>query len=275
MRRNHKKGFVALDGIITGAIALTLLAAFMPNLRTTIGLFGTRTDENIKSYEHKTGELVATNPSGASGLNPSNYVIDNTILADKVVLTQDLYFNDPYPKVNTDEMIVLTVLSNPSNITNNKVDWSILAGSQLAYIIKSVDTRSVEITGVSPGRIVLQAKTQDTSGRIAYAYVDVIRQPSSISLDQTKVNLKVSDPSNNSKTITATVLPADTTENYVVWSYENPTGSECTSFTTNGHSITVTAKKPEGISCNNVVAKFKATTSDPNIYTILEVVVNE
>ena len=208
-------------------------------------------------------------------VNPGDFVVDDELMVDKVIVTRKLYFADPYPQVNTDEMITLTVIAEPDDISYQGIAWNILSGGSHAYIIKSRDSKSVEITGVTPGRIVLQASAKDASGKVAYAYVDVIRQPQSIYLDQTKINLKVSDPANKTKTVTATVLPADTTNNYVVWSYENPTGSECTSFTTNGHNITITAKKPEGISCNNVTVKIKATTEDPNIYTVLEVVVNE
>lgn len=271
----NKRGFIAFDAMILGAIILMLLAAFMPKIRLAIGEYATRTGNQVLMHEDKTGSHFASNPGGTVGINPDNYIVDNTLMVDKVVVTQKLWFADPYPKVNTDEMITLTVLAEPADITEKGIEWSILSGGEHAYIIKSRDSKSVEITGTSPGRIVLQARAKDTSGKVAYAYVDVIRQPQSIYLDQTKINLKVSDAANKTKTVTATVLPADTTDNYVVWSYENPTGSECTSFTTNGHNITITAKKPEGISCNNVTVKIKATTSDPNIYTVLEVVVNE
>lgn len=252
-----------------------MLTFLIPKIKEAVTGYANRTSDRVTLYEQGTGSHFANNPSGSTGLNPGDHNFDEGFLGDKIVTTQKIYFENPYPVVNTDDMITLTALTYPDNITDNTLSWKILSGNDLAYIIRSLDTKSVEITGISPGRIILQAQANDASGKVAYAYIDVVRQPQSITLDQNKINLSVSNLAENTKTVTATVLPDDTTNNYVVWSYADPTGSECTSFITNGHSITISAKKPEGISCNNVTVKIKAETSIPNIYTILEVVVTD
>lgn len=270
-----KKGFIAFDAVILGMIICIMLSFFIPKVKNAVTKYANRTSDRVTLYEQGTGSHFATNPSGSTGLNPDDYIVDGDILGDKIVTTQKIYFENPYPSVNTDEMITLTATTYPDDITDNTLTWKILSGNDLAYIIRSLDTKSVEITGIAPGRIILQAQANDASGKVAYAYIDVVRQPQSVTLDQNKINLSVSDLSENTKTVTATVLPDDTTNNYVAWSYADSTGSECTSFTTNGHSITVSAKKPKGISCNNVTVKIKAETSTPSIYTILEVVVTD
>ena len=179
----NRKGFISFDAVILGAIVLILLAGFMPRIRLAIGQYGTRTGNQILMYETGTGSHLAANPGGTTGVNPGDFVVDDELMVDKVIVTRKLYFADPYPQVNTDEMITLTVIAEPDDISYQGIAWNILSGGSHAYIIKSRDSKSVEITGVTPGRIVLQASAKDASGKVAYAYVDVIRQPQSIYLD--------------------------------------------------------------------------------------------
>lgn len=101
----------------------------------------------------------------------------------------------------------LTVAYSPENASIKAVTWQ--SGNEK---VATVDDSGV-VTGVSKGTATIKATAADGSKRTATFQVTVQQQPEAITLKETGVVVNVG----SYKTLTATVLPANTNDKTVTW----------------------------------------------------------
>ena len=101
----------------------------------------------------------------------------------------------------------LTVTCTPENASIKAVTWQ--SGNEK---VATVDENGV-VTGVSKGTATIKATAADGSKRTATFQVTVQQQPEAITLKETGVVVNVG----SYKTLTATVLPANTNDKTVTW----------------------------------------------------------
>ena len=294
----NKNGSIALNAIVVLLIICLFLVVMIPNLNKTVGNVITGSTEDTMAIDglHSGHQLLGDveKPIGSVPIDPGNY--DSDAIKDQTTVTNKLYFDDDHPFVYVDEVLTLDVKRDPVTVSHDKINWRILqnkneSGQQLGYIIQSADTQSVEITGVEPGRIIIEATSDDSSKVSTYAFIDVYQLPESISLSQNVVELSIG--SRELKEIIATVNPDDTSDKAVIWEYgtggEVSSGSECLSITsqgTNGSKLRVQAvPATDGIESScigkniTLIARSKADTPDDrsveNIYAYLTVKIKE
>ncbi|MGN0746387.1 MAG: Ig-like domain-containing protein [Aristaeellaceae bacterium] len=104
--------------------------------------------------------------------------------------------------------LALSVGYSPENASIKQVTWS--SGNEKAA---TVDDNGV-VTGVGKGTATIKATAADGSKRTATFQVTVQQQPESITLKDTSVVVNVG----SYKTLSATVLPANTNDKSVTWS---------------------------------------------------------
>ena len=261
--KNKRSAYISFEYVIMGAIVCIGLTLIIPMVKNHVKDVTDEAVSNLITYE-KTGgsHILAVRPNDANAqeVNPwdPSYNPSNPTEGNSTTLTSKLYFDDAYPSVNTDDLIVLTVKSDPETVTFPSIKWTVLSGGENAVIMTSVDTKSIEVTGSKPGKVVVQAKSQDGTEKVTYAYITVIRPASDISVDKNSVEISPNGYNGlpTSEQITAIVSPADVSDGHVEWGFVNSNGSECVDISTNNNVLTVTAKKPAGISCNKTVTLY-------------------
>ncbi|MBQ1342433.1 MAG: Ig-like domain-containing protein, partial [Erysipelotrichaceae bacterium] len=140
-----------------------------------------------------------------------------------------LTLNKTELELHTNETATLTAKILPSDATIDVVEWSSTDSS-----IVSVDDDG-NVTALSAGTAYIEAATIDGSELVARCKVTVLDiKATSISLNETKLELYVNDTAN----LTATVLPTNTTVKTVEW---RSTSSSVASIDNAGK---VTALKP-------------------------------
>ena len=149
--------------------------------------------------------------------------------------------------------LVATVM--PDNATNKTVTWSVKEGTDYVMVVDGV------VTALKAGNAVITAKTiNNLTASCSVSVTAAAVFPTSISLDKTSLNLVVGGNS----TLTATVLPNNTTDKTVTWSVTE--GEECVSV--NGGVVTA-------IKAGNAVVTAKTVndlTATCSITVISEVV---
>ena len=153
--------------------------------------------------------------------------------------------------VNKTETIKATI--EPSDASNKKVIWTSSNTS-----IASVSSTG-KITAIKSGQAIITAETEDGNfkSNIVVNVVVPVVAVTSVTLDKTELVLNDKD----TETLNATILPANATNQGVVWTSDN------TSVVTVSEGV-VTAKKPG-------TANITVTTNDGNKVSICKVVVNE
>lgn len=270
---NKKKGFVAFHAMLIVAISLMFIAfAVYPAFKNKMGGITDKVNDNVLTVEKGNGSQVVDGNNLHANFVDSSVGVENDPSDFETVITSTrVYFENPKPTISTDEVFILRAIVEPENVSDNSVTWTILKGQDLAAVIRGSDSRNLEITGREPGMLVVQARTNDASQRIAYAYINIIQRPTSMSLDRSSITVHTSDAPSTWTTVTASVMPADTTDKSILWKFVDSNGAECINIQTNGASINIQGKTVAGVECNGRTVKMQAVSSDPTVYQELTI----
>ena len=159
--------------------------------------------------------------------------------------------------VETDSFQLIATVK-PDNATNQDVAWS-SAQPQIASV-----SDSGLVTGVSTGSTVITARVGDKSAVCTVTVTNLVIPPTSISLDQTEVEIAVG----KAFTLTATVLPENTTNSMVSWSSSNK------SVATVDQSGKVTAIKAGNVTITAKVGTLTATCAVTVITPVSSITLN-
>lgn len=162
--------------------------------------------------------------------------------------------------VTVNKTVQMTVEVSPSDATNRDVKWSVTDGSGKATI-----DRSGVLTGVSGGKVTVKATSKDDSTVSATKEVTVSATDVKVPISQISVssNSGASVITTNGGTLQmkASVSPADSSSQEVVWSVENRTGSAnidtnglVTAISNGTVTVKATAKDGSGVVGSTTIA---------------------
>ena len=246
--------------MIVAALVCIFVAAMFPWFRKDIGEYSDILKSKIEEREQIIGQhVLLSNPTTTNSVKTDDWVIggDNSELISSSIQVQNITFDDGDDyEIRVGDIVYVDAIIFPSNASKKELVWKVISGGEYIIPVK-IDSSTIQITGASPGRAVIEANATDGSGTKRYAYINVIQPVNKLTLDKTSVSLSAG--SSESTTITATIHPASASEQRVNWSFGNGgIGSECVKMETHGKSITLTALR----NCNGQTAKIVATSLD-------------
>ncbi|MBR4749914.1 MAG: Ig domain-containing protein [Abditibacteriota bacterium] len=152
--------------------------------------------------------------------------------------------NKTVASVAKGKTFTLKAVITPTDATDQRVTWSSYDTS-----IATVDSDG-KVKGIAPGTTTIKVKTKD-GGFTAKCKVTVVIPVTGISLNINSVTLKAG----KTKTLTATVKPANATVTKVIWTSSNPTVATVNS----SGKITAVKKGKATITATTKDGGFKAT----------------
>lgn len=161
---------------------------------------------SIRGLRPGTTKVTVDAPGAAAG-TPRLYIINVNIaprLVEQIVMGASMTMTE-----GTSRKLIVRVL--PTNATDQSLTW---ASSDESIVSVSDEG---ELTAIKPGRAVVTVRAADGSGVEATCRVTVVERViavESITLDAASVTLTEGD----SRSLTATVSPADATDTSVTWS---------------------------------------------------------
>jgi uncharacterized protein YjdB len=263
---------VEVTGITLSETSLSLYPAGTANLTATVAP-ANATDKSITwssnaeaiATVNNDGEVTAVAVGAATITATSN--ADATKKATCVVTVSPVAvtgvsLNKATTTLETGNTETLTATVAPTNATDKTVTWSSNADG-----IASVDQTGEE-TAVATGAATITATSNADATKKATCVVTVVSSivnVTDVSLDATTADLKPGD----TKTLTATVVPANATDKTVTWS-SNATGiasvdqtGEVTAVATGVANITVTSNAD-----NTKTATCAVTVTAPSVTSI-------
>lgn len=273
MDKRKKKGFLGVEMSVLLVIALSFAGLLLFNYRHEIGSIMNDIGSEILSKEDVSGKQVINNPTNVTGVNNSGVVTFSPDFNNQTVIINKLYFensencklaiNNAYRcTLEVGETIYVNPKYAPTNATKNSLQWKQLNGKDIAAMVQSFDTQSMEVYGKKAGSTSVQAKTIDGSTLAVTAFIDVIQRATQVTLSQTAGTLSLANPS-NTIVLNATVLPEDTTNKQVTWGFvKGDTGpQECVMLSSEGQQLTISLRSTCTLATVGTV-KITATTEN-------------
>ena len=150
-------------------------------------------------------ELRATANDG------SNVMGDLTIEIIQVVQSISIATPNAETSINVGESIQIAAAILPADASDNTVTWSVVSGSNYATL-----SDAGLLTGTASGTVELRATANDGSNVMGDLSIEIIQVVQSISI--ATPNAETSINVGESIQIAAAILPADASDNSVVWS---------------------------------------------------------
>lgn len=234
--------------------AITLLASFTPEDAFYKELKWESNNESIAKV-NQFGEVSAVSP-GIADITVSSVKNPEA----KAICTVSVYEHTTGVNISDDNIVVcinetkqLTANTLPLGTTDNEVTWA-SSDEEIA----TVDVNG-KVTGVKPGSCIIKATTVD-GGFEAQCNVTVVQLAETITLNKESTSLIVG----KTETLTANILPDNTTDKTILWSSSN---INVATVDANGM---ITAKKAgectitaTSLSNPNVTATCKVTVIQP------------
>ena len=202
---------------------------------TIISLYVNGKIENEYKVIVKTNDVISPTPTENSPqitpknnqVTPSPNVEDKStptpVVTDKnqIIEAQSISIKPSYLKINIGESAILTVVFNPTNTTNQNIEWT-SSDNQIATVSNGI------IKGIKEGKVIITGKTKN--GKIGSVNIDVIKNNitpspkvqneimvSGISLNITNKTINVGETVN----LIANISPSNATNKNVIWSSSN------------------------------------------------------
>ncbi len=188
----------------------TLVAAVLPEDTVNKGVIWTSSDENIAMVD--TSGKVTAKSHGMAVITVTTEDGGKTArcMVTVVVHPESIILNKSHLTLEKGQEEILEATVQPSDSTNNKVLWTTSNAN-----IATVDEYG-KITATGTGTAVITATTED-GGYAAGCEVTVRVSVSSVSLNKNELSLT----KGSSETLTATVLPEDSSNKNIIWTSSN------------------------------------------------------
>ena len=246
---------------LTEGDSFTLVATISPSNADNKGVIWSTSDASVARVSNNgavsaisAGQATITATSDDGGKTAKCTVKVNA----RYIPVKGISLNESSLNLKAGEKSSLTATVSPNDATDKTVTWT----SSDRNVV-SVDAQGT-VTAVSKGDATITAKTND-GGFTALCKVNVTIPVSGISLDKSSMTLEKGE----SSSLTATVTPADASNNGVTWITSDSsvvTVSEGTVTATGPGNATITAKTADGektATCNvTVIVSVKGITLD-------------
>ena len=211
-------------------------------------------DESIATVdENGKVTLMAYGTATITATTDDKNITANCTITVNPVSVSSIKLNCKSANVEIGGTVELIPTISPENATNKNIIWTSNKTS-----VATVDENGV-VTGVSEGKAIIIAKTEDGS-KTASCTVNVGEEQTSVKVSSLKINegnteITVGD----TKKLSVTISPSNATNNSVTWSSDN---SKIVTIDSNGNvkglaigsaTITVKANDGSGISTNCVI----------------------
>lgn len=272
---NKKKGFLAIEYIIVAAIVIVFTMAIYVVLGKDQGEYNNSVIDKIEDRESFIGQhILSYHPSSSTGVDISDWQENGNnagLITEHInVSSIDFEDGDQY-EILVGDVIYIEASVSPEDASKKELVWKVNSGGD--YIIPAkIDSSTIQITGATPGKAVIEAQATDGSGTKKYAYITAKQPVNSITVEASKTILSAT--SNEIAYVQATIKPSDATEQRVNWSFGNGgIGSECLKIETGDDSriATITAIR----SCKGQKTKIVATTLDGGYTAEIEFTITE
>ena len=221
---------------------------FMPYQGTIVVSNASGVPTNILKVHKLTDEMLVLSILGSSSFD----VLTRT---KPVQLVEGITLSRTQLTLSINETQTLTATVSPSDADNKEVEWTSSDES-----IASVD-RSGKVTAKAKGTCTITCAATDGSGMKAECAVTVIQLVTSITLSETYISLQPDE----TKRLTATVMPADADNPAVTWTSSNEAVAEVNStgrVTANAYgTCTITCSATDG---SGVKAECQVTVKKPD-----------
>lgn len=228
---------------------ITLTYSVVPS---TTAVEWTTSNANI-AYIKKNSDksLTVVGVSGGIATISATALDDSNVSASCIVtvtkLAETISLDKTEKTINIGDSLVLTATVSPDDTSNKTVVWSV--SDDTLATIKDNGDGSATLTSNKLGEVIVSATTTDGTNLVASCKVIITQLATSIMLDKEIISIV----EGKSETLTATVLPDNTSNKKVEWSSSNE--SVATVVDNYDGSATITIHK-KGI------ATITATTTD-------------
>ena len=233
----------------------------------------------VKDNGNGTATISAINPgvvtitaTTADGSNLSaSCEITITKLAESITLDK----TTAEMLVNEEETLTATIL--PDNTSYKVVTWT--SSDESLATVKDNGDGTATITAINPGVVIITATTADGSNLSASCEITITKLAESITLDKTTAEMLVDEE----ETLTATVLPENSSNKAVTWASSDETlatvqdngDGTATITAVNPGVVTITATTADGsnlsASCEITITKLaESITLDKTTATAFE-----
>ena len=188
----------------------TLIATVLPDSSTNKTITWSTSDKNVVVTAKKPGSAVIT----VTTFNGKTATCRVDVYDGNDIPVEGIHLNETSRIIYVNSKFLLSYTLDPLNATNRDVTWSSSDESIAVY-------KNGYVTGLKKGTAIITAKTANgktATCEVIVKEIDVL----SIELNQTEVNLKVSE----NVTIKAIVKPEDATNKTLTWVSNNPQVAE-------------------------------------------------
>ena len=177
----------------------------------------TSSNPAIAAVDATTGKVTALAKGNATITAKCGTLSDTCEITVSEVKATSVTIKPKAAKLDVNEKITLSSSILPLNTENKDVAWSSDTTN-----VATVNAETGEVTAVAPGIAVITATAKDGSGKSGRCIITVIDSTtikvSSVTVTPSKTELSIGD----TQTLSASVLPADASNQSLTWSSDHP-----------------------------------------------------